>query len=379
MLTYIDINIKDIYYNGIRFSEFINGTDYYKFFRTMMEKINTNEKYDFTKSEYFELCMTTTDNSLIEAATYKAYIINLANIYNCNHNDAANIRDLLQNQKIIKFDNIYEKDKSKAIMVLIENYIDILKKVKNNNYVEPLIGIIDKCGRFNIVEGIHRTLIYKICKIKTIRVMIINRDDNWVDFIKFFENESITLYKKPLLLYQPIYHPDFQNFGIIRNEDRMEPIYQNLIKINSNIETGLDLGCFIGANSHYLARKGIEMDAIEYEEKYYRAACTLNCYYNLDVMFVHDNVYSFIEKIEQNKKYDFILILSLAYHLYRNDKQKATQFLKKLKDLTKIIIIDDEPSTKILLEEDIRNIYDNNCKIEKIFTGTDNRNIYFIA
>lgn len=371
MIKPVFVKIDDLYIKNKKIEDFLSGNDYYNYFKIMIEQINNDPTYDFTQSKYYKLCIETQDESLLSSCAYRADICDIMEEYKCNYHDAVIINGLLKKYKINKYQNTFNE---KSVVSIIKNYIKLLNKIKNNECIDNLFGIIDEYGIINVLEGFHRCMIYYVCKIPQIRIIIIDRHPVWLSFIKFFELESVTLYKQPKLLYHKINHIDFDDFTVIR-EERIDVIYDNLIKYNSVNQKGLDLGCFIGRNSHYLAGKGIEMDAVEYEKKYYDVCQMLNKTYNLQVNFHYMDVYSFIETT--NNKYDFIIILSLAYHLYRNDKQRATEFLKKLLKLSNVIVIDDEPSTQIFVENDIRLIF-NECSINKIFTGVDKRNIYII-
>lgn len=231
---------------------------------------------------------------------------------------------------------------------------------------------IDEFGHIHAVDGLHRSIIYFLLGITNIDVYVIIRDHQWINFLNFFYDESINLYKKPLILYERINHPDFNDFHVIR-DNRIEIVSKHII--NLNIKTGLDLGCNIGTNTHYLSKIGIKMIGIEYEKKYYDQAIILNKTYNQNTLFINTDIYNFVNT---NKDFfDIVIMLSIFYHLYRNDKISAVKLIEKISSFTSNIIIDDEPNTGILTENDISKLFEK-WSIEKIYTGSDNRNIYLI-
>lgn len=383
MKNQILINFDCLYLGQIKYKELSNkNLIYYDDFRNLMIGLSDNDKYNYHESNYYQKCINIQNDFNIFYD--KASIINIAKFYNCKNDVASQIYAISNNNNFNK--NLIVKDIKQALDIIIQNYFEILGKIKQNKDDDQVdIGIIladiDQFGKIRIIDGYHRAILYDVAGYHQIMVTIINRHPLWMNFVNFFENESIKLYQQPMLLYEKINHPDFSDFKVIR-DNRMAIIYDEILKIQSNTDIGLDLGCFIGTNSHYLQRKGIKMYGIEYEKKYYDAAMVLNKTYDLNVTFINEDVYTFIDQVLSEEKkypkyYDLIIILSLAYHLYRNDPIKATNFFQKIISITKIIIIDDEPNTKLFTKKDIKNIFVGS-KIKKIFTGKDRRNIYLI-
>ena len=69
---------------------------------------------------------------------------------------------------------------------------------------------------------------------------------------------------------------------------------------------------------------------------------------------------------------------SVLYHLLRNDEASAMEIVEILKKTAPILIIDTESRTGILTESKLRSLFEG-WNFEKIFSGTDDRDIFAIT
>ncbi len=73
------------------------------------------------------------------------------------------------------------------------------------------------------------------------------------------------MYGDENILYNKIYHPDFDDFSVIR-ENRAEAIF-DIVK-NLPIRSVVDLGAQVGTQGFYFGLRGYDVAFVEYEEKY---------------------------------------------------------------------------------------------------------------
>lgn len=261
---------------------------------------------------------------------------------------------------------------------LMETYADYHKWLYENIDIEsyPVEIHLRENNEIILYEGIHRTL---ICCVKNIKLNYVLKSESkeYESIMEKLKYDSENLYHSDeLILYNPIEHLFFSEYKVIR-DDRRELIFNCLNNLDLN--NGLEIGPQNGCMSFYLSKRDLNMTAIEYEKDYFQLCENIEKLTNVHVNFVFTSIYDFDMS---DKSYDFVVGLSIFYHLYRNDKNACISLLNLIKTKTKYLILDDEPNTQIFTENDIRELFENstesNKNVEKIYTGTDNRNIYLI-
>ena len=122
------------------------------------------------------------------------------------------------------------------------------------------------------------------------------------------------------------------------------------------------------------------MTCVEYDTNYFNLITNISCLCDVNnkIKIVHKNIYDV--NIE-NFEYDFIVSLSVFYHLKRNNKDVFKTFLINLIKKTKILIFDDEPNTELFTLSDINSLLQDltNICLHTLFKGNDNRTIYAIT
>jgi len=257
---------------------------------------------------------------------------------------------------------------------LVDLYLEYLDWLNNNMDINkyPLEFIILDKNKVILYEGIHRFI---ICLSKNIKCNYIIKESKYPvydNIIGILMDDSKKIYKSDkLILYNPIDHILFDKYDVIR-DDRREIVKNVLNKLN--VKTGLEIGTQNGNMSFYLQKNGYDMTAIEYEKKYFNLCNNIAEFTdNKGVKFVNIDIYNY-----ELGKYDFVVGLSIFYHLYRNNKTSCGKLIQKLKKCTKYVILDDEPNTKILTSDIISNLF-NDCIIDPIYKGKDNRTIYLVS
>jgi hypothetical protein len=374
--TYYSV-IYDLFNNNISFEEFkyklmsifdINSKLYDTLVLKIFKYILNNYSSNFNNYNY-----NITDNDIFCFLCEYELSINNNKIINYNDDDSVNL--LLY--------NIYIKvlnDKEQ----LIYYYYEYLKHIFDNLDLKlyPIkINIIDK-NKIEIIEGTHRFIFAFIKNIIPYFEINVSQYKLFNDIMYILNQDYEELYKKnnnSFIIYNKIPHMFFFNFEVIR-EDRSNYIINFLN--NFNVKNGLEIGPHNGLLSVQLAKSNYNMESIEYEKKYYCLSkyiielCDVN---NCKVLY--DDITKCYTEI-YNKKYDFIVSLSVFYHLKRNNSKLFESIFIELIKSTKILIFDDEINTNIFTFDDIK-MYINKVKysyinIEIIHKGIDSRSIYAI-
>ena len=278
--------------------------------------------------------------------------------------------------------DIYTKllnDKDKIIYYFYKYYQNIFENLDTKSY--PIeIKVLDK-NKLEIIEGTHRFI---FCYIKKIKPYFIIKESSYPllnNIMDILNNDYEKMYKKnnpDFVIYNKIPHTIFSNFEIIR-EDRSKYIIDFLKKYN--YKNGLEIGPQNGLLSIELAKENYNMVCIEYEKQYFDL--TKNIIELCDVTNSCKVLYNDITKCYTDIKdnnFDFIVSLSVFYHLKRNNPDLFENIFIELIKSTKILIFDDEIKTNILTINDIKKyinkINNIDIDIEVIYTGIDCRTIY---
>jgi len=196
-------------------------------------------------------------------------------------------------------------------------------------------------------------------------------------------NDYENMYKKDhpnFVIYNKIPHTIFSNFEIIR-EDRSKYIIDFLKKYN--YKNGLEIGPQNGLLSIELAKENYNMVCIEYEKKYFDLSkYTIElCDVTNSCKVLYNDITKCYTDIKDNN-FDFIVSLSVFYHLKRNNPDLFENIFIELIKSTKILIFDDEIKTNILTIDDIKKYINkiNNIDIDikVVYKGVDLRTIYAI-
>lgn len=338
------------------------------------------------KNGYYEfLC----DKEIVGCYPIDRTIIkNIDRLY-YNIEDADCVDDDIKKLSMRMFSNIKNKNLIDIFTILLKDnekfyhyYLLYFEEINRNFNIEknPIEIIIEDRDKIFVWEGIHRFI---LCLIKDIKPKFIVKHSNYKTYdeiIFTLEEDYKSMYKRlspnELILYNEIPHTLFENYKSIR-EDRSKFVISFLNEYKC--ETGLEIGPQNGLLSIKLAESGYKMDCLEYEKKYYELIKNVVniCEQEDKVSTIFSDIYDYNL---QESNYDFIVSLSVFYHLKRNDKEKFETLFIELLNKTKILIFDDEPNTNILTQSDILSYVEGlDVKIEVIHEGCDNRRIYAIV
>jgi hypothetical protein len=139
---------------------------------------------------------------------------------------------------------------------------DLIESIKKDGVKLSIEVAIEGDGKIIIVDGMHRASIALALGIKSIQAKVIYRNNNWWRFRWLVADLSIKQNLKDL--YQPIDHPDFQDFPIWRNdtETRTRHIYKYITSVGE-MRSGIDYACNVGGIAIGLAKHGISMFGVD--------------------------------------------------------------------------------------------------------------------
>jgi predicted O-methyltransferase YrrM len=374
----IDYILYDKKYYYTIFSVFSNIISFEDFKSKLIIIFDNESKIN---SEIYKICLLKTFKYIILNHSLDINIDN--SIINENHvddfiyemeNNITLTNDLLY--------GIYSKilnDKDKIIYYYYKYFENIFENLDTKSY-QIEINVLDK-NKLEIIEGTHRFI---FCYIKKIKPYFIIKESNYGIFnniMDILNNDYENMYKKEnpnFIIYNKIPHTIFSNFEMIR-EDRSKYIIDFLKKYN--YKNGLEIGPQNGLLSIELAKENYNMVCIEYEKKYFDL--TKNIIELCDVTNSCKVLYNDITKCYRDIKdnnFDFIVSLSVFYHLKRNNPDLFENIFIELIKSTKILIFDDEIKTNILTIDDIKKYINkiNNIDIDikVVYKGVDLRTIY---
>lgn len=211
----------------------------------------------------------------------------------------------------------------------VKRHIKLYQDIKRDGFKpslrnKPLEIWIRKNGELAVKDGTHTISILKHLEThKTIKMKVVNRGAKWVEL----KQRLYKIYGKKLL-YQPIDHPDFDDWIV----DRPSPHRWNIIEETLGDVKGIsivDVGCCTGFFSHRLAKKGAQVTGLEPHEPRHQVCKTLSEYHELskdNPLFLTDT----FEKHLRHNKYDVALVLSVLHHYLRKDPKLFYDAVKRI-------------------------------------------------
>jgi hypothetical protein len=360
------------------FYHFFNGsiseTEFLKEFKIQFEHFDINEKKNSIIKLIYNIILN--NKSIDFSLDFSDFVIiepdriqsDFYNIQKNNNHNVINKSIFLIIETLLKNEELFFK-----YYILHYQHIFTNFDIASN----PIEIIIERNNKFMIYEGTHRFIICLIKNITPHFIVIKSNCESYDIIMNILKIDYENLYKKydsNFLIYNRIPHFLFDNYKYIR-EDRSPHIIRFLK--NYKLNNGLEIGPQNGLLSIELSKACYLMTCVEYEKKYFDLTShTLNfCEIN-NVKPIYANIYDcIITKFD----YDFMVSLSVFYHLKRDDPDKFRSFIINLIEKTKVLIFDDEPNTGLL---DLNDIYsyvkstEYSPEISIIYKGEDNRTIY---
>lgn len=339
-----------VHQDGARVTDTLNSSHYYGLFLRFLED-------PLAKSEEYKEILLRSD--LVDSTVYRGQCIKLSAETTLPYDEVRSLVPLTD----------WKPSPDVAAQLVMNNYL----AMRNPATPYRIVAKIDEFGRIVVFEGLHRTVLNHLAGFTSQPAIILHRSPEWLAFVDFFRSEGEALYKDGKTLYHEIRHPDFADFKVIR-QDRSGPII-DFLQRRGGVKRGLDIGSMIGFYSHALGIAGYEMHAIEYEKKYADAFRRLTTLYNSGATVENSDLY----KVEiPGDRFDFAIMLSIVYHLIRNDPERAEKLISDLREKIPLFFIDTETRTGILPESRLRALFPG-FSFECLFRGDDGRDIFAIS
>jgi hypothetical protein len=356
MKNSLQLEIKSVFVGGHLLSSVAN--DDYSYYGIFNKFLISRDDSEYKKHILNDPSTYAITPSALDSTKFKASIILNMKKYGVDYGQSYQISSEGNDYLSLSVDS--------AIDVVLSNYLYMLDSKK----CWPGTVFVDDNGHFCIQEGVHRQIINMVNGFDSSNFFVTSRSPEWLNFISSMREEGRTMYGGENVLYNKIFHPDFDDFSVIR-EDRASAIYE-CVK-DRGINSVVDLGAQVGTQGFYLGIRGFRVAFIEYEQKYVAVLKRLCKTYGVDAsVFAEDIVLFDLNKV---RDYDLMVMTSIFYHLLRNDSDLAMAFIDRVKSIFKFIVIDDEPRTGILPADTLIQIMQGFSPV-KILTGADDRNLY---
>ena len=220
----------------------------------------------------------------------------------------------------------------------VKDAVYLYEDIKDNGFDQDkekrIQGKIGPYGEILLHNGHHRISILQHLNYPHVKIDILERHPHW----QKLKYDLFCLYKKKLL-YQPIDHPDFDEWDVDRQcTDRLESILEFLGDIKN--KQGLDIGSCTGWFSHRLVKNGAIMVGVDSDRRRISIAKRLSRCYNLPPNNPEFLSQRFEKYLKGKKKFDFILLLSLLHHYLRRDLSEAWSAVDLISNHTTTMFLD---------------------------------------
>lgn len=239
-------------------------------------------------------------------------------------------RDLGRREYEAKLLGIKSTKGSDIAFKWLQIHIKLFNDIKRSGFKpelrnKPLSLRINDKGRLRIVDGHHTVSILKYLGYKKkLEFTVVERDKKWLQL----KQKLYDMYKQKLL-YQPVYHPDFDDWKIDRGcLDRWNIIKQHVENVKG--KRVLDIGSNMGYFCERFTDLGARVVGIDPNPVRVQASRMFSEYHG----YTEPPLY-YCEKFEEHledEDYDLVLLLSLIHHYIRRNPDEAWKALKLISE-----------------------------------------------
>lgn len=197
----------------------------------------------------------------------------------------------------------------------VRRHIELYQSIKQRGYKpelreKPIQVRIRNDGAFSLVDGTHTVSILLHLKHEAVEAKVVERYPQWLDF----KQKLYQMYGEKLL-YQPVNHPDFDDWRIDRTDSHRIPVIHDLLSSWNGVKV-LDVGSNMGQISLALVDLGATVTGIDPNQTRVDFANLLADYHD----YPEENPLYLCEGFEthlQSNSYDIALVLSVLHHYLR--------------------------------------------------------------
>ena len=187
---------------------------------------------------------------------------------------------------------------------------------------------IDAKGRFHLADEESKSRVAYLLEkgLTKIPIKVVERDPEWTAFVKSLTNSKRTI-------YQPITHPDFQDFRVARGSERLEMIAEDLQGQDLKGKKVLDVGSCLGYFARWFNKQGAHVEGVEEYRSFFNACQKLNDVKGTGVEYHQKDIRKWLQSTGKDKLFDIILCLSVIHNIAQSgDPEGAVRALQTLSE-----------------------------------------------
>ena len=228
----------------------------------------------------------------------------------------------------------------------VKRHIKLYHSIKEDGYRperrnKPIEVVVNDKGQIWLIDGTHTVSILKHLKHKDkIEATVIRRCKKWMEF----KENMYKMYGKKLL-YQPVDHPDFDDWKIDRLcEDRWMEIEPYLGDVNG--KHVLDIGCNYGWFSRKLVDRGAHVLGVDSHLTRFQACKLFSGFHGykaknpLFLPITFEELLTKHIKDQEGNKLELTLMLSVIHHYIRRNPEEAWKALKLVSKYSNRLILE---------------------------------------
>lgn len=191
----------------------------------------------------------------------------------------------------------------------LSTFFNLYRKIEKSNRIDPIHVAAEDDGKFRITDGLHRSAIAFKLGSKAVPARIVSVD---AEIQRLLELLYLDWPPRELTLYQPVEHPIFARWKVVRPDERW-----NLIRNSFDWrgKTILDVGSYTGFFSRQIYRCGASVTGVEIDENRLAIAVALNRLLRTNVSYIPDDY----RKVLKTSRFDAVLFLSILHWILKNE------------------------------------------------------------
>lgn len=232
-------------------------------------------------------------------------------------------------------------DSSLIALEWVTRHIKLYNNIKRRGFTpakrtKPITVRIKSGGGIHIIDGNHTISILKHLKYdKRVEAIVAERDPEWVKL-----KERLYNFYGKKLLYQPVNHPDFDDWNVDRECVNRWSTIRSAANLKGKMV--LDVGSNTGWFSRCAAAEGAKVVGVEPNAVRVHASKALSGFHGFsehNPFFVQTSVEDYFRR-HGDAYFDVILLLSLLHHYIRRNQDEAWRLVNLLSQHCKNMVLE---------------------------------------